>query len=189
MLLRHPDTSIHLPRASRESDAARCLETLPAEIMAGLSSPDARALLSASAGNAPYLARLINKYPEVLLRTLTQGYDSETQSLLAGLRAISPELATSDLMRELRQKKAQIALAVALGDIAGKMPLMAVTRALSELAEVSVQLALDHLLRQAELRGEFTPKDAAKPAADSGMTGSTCEDGSRYPFARLWRQF
>jgi glutamate-ammonia-ligase adenylyltransferase len=169
MFLKHPDTSIHLPRASRESDAVRCLESLPPEIAAKMSTQSARALLSASAGNAPYLARLISKYPEVLLRALTHGYDTETQSLLTALCAVSPELATSDLMRELRLKKAQIALAVALGDIAGKMPLIVVTRALSELAEASVQITLDHLLRQAALRGEFIPVDPAHPATGSGI--------------------
>ncbi|MFN7452757.1 MAG: bifunctional [glutamine synthetase] adenylyltransferase/[glutamine synthetase]-adenylyl-L-tyrosine phosphorylase [Alphaproteobacteria bacterium] len=169
MPLRHPDTSIRLPDASRESDALRCLESLPAEMAEKISTPTARALLLASAGNAPYLARLILKFPQVFLHTLTQGYDAETHSLLAALREISPELSTSDLMRELRHKKAQVALAVALGDVAGKLPLMTVTQALSELAEISVQLTLDHLLRQALQRGEFTPKDTAQPTKDTGI--------------------
>ncbi|MFN7612477.1 MAG: hypothetical protein ACK5QI_03790, partial [Alphaproteobacteria bacterium] len=169
MLLRHPDTSIRLPDASRESDALRCLESLPAEMAEKISTPTTRALLLASAGNAPYLARLILKFPQVFLHTLTQGYDAETHSLLAALREISPELSTSDLMRELRHKKAQVALAVALGDVAGKLPLMTVTQALSELAEISVQLTLDHLLRQALQRGEFTAKDTAPPTNDTGI--------------------
>jgi glutamate-ammonia-ligase adenylyltransferase len=169
MLLCHPDTSIRLPDASRESDAVRCLESLPAEMAAKISTPAAHALLLASAGNAPYLARLISKYPEVLLRAQAHGYDTEIHALLTALQAISSELTTGELMRELRHKKAEVALAVALGDIAGKMPLMAVTQALSKLAEKSVQIGLDHLLRQATMRGEFNPANTTHPTAGSGI--------------------
>ena len=169
MQTRHPDTSIHLPRASRASDVARCIESLPPELAAALGAPRPRALLEASAGNSPYLARLISKYPALFLRVAQEGAAPVIAEKLQALKALAPELPPAELMQALRIKKSEIALVIALGDICGELPIMAITRALSQLAETAVNLALAHLLRQAEARGEFVPQDATNPAASSGI--------------------
>jgi glutamate-ammonia-ligase adenylyltransferase len=169
MQTRHPDTSIHLPRASRASDVARCIESLPPELAAALGAPRPRALLEASAGNSPYLARLISKYPALFLRVAQEGAAPMIAEKLLALKALAPELPPAELMQALRIKKSEIALVIALGDICGELPIMAITRALSQLAETAVNLALAHLLRQAEARGEFMPQDATNPATGSGI--------------------
>lgn len=169
MKLRHPDTSIHLPGASRESDVMRCLESFPLEIAGRAGEPEPRALLAASAGNAPYLARLISKYPALFMQVAEEGAAPVITGKLRALEEIPPERATTELMRALRVKKSELALVIALGDIRGELPIMEITRALSALAEVSVTLALAHLLRMAEARGEYVPYDAANPATASGI--------------------
>ncbi len=160
-----------LPKASRPSDASYCLEKL-AEI-SGFPSffeEPARALITAVAGNSPYLARLIVKYPRVLLAYLELGPDAAWHAMMERIDAISlSEMSQSELARHLRLLKAESALTIALADISGQWKLMQVTAALSQFGETAVRMALRFLLLQATRRGEINPHNPPHPEEESGI--------------------
>lgn len=132
-----------------------------------LEQPSHRALVMAAAGNAPYLARLMEREPDALMYHLRDGAAASYAGILQNLRDSS--LGPTELMSFLRQQKAQAALTIALADIAAQWPLPRVTRALSDFAEEAVKLTLRALLRNAVQRGEFAIKDEAEPEKDSGI--------------------
>lgn len=156
------DSTSRLPVASRAGDALRCIETLEAHD--ALTAPQ-RALIEASAGNSPFLARLLSKHPAVLQDFTHLGADATVAAIL-GRNPVSSD--TAQLMKNLREQKAQAALAIALADLSG-WPLQQVTGALSRLAEQSVQQALRQLLLVAVAKGELSPADKDQPEKDSGI--------------------
>lgn len=164
MISDNSDSTLRLPAASNERDAIHLWETLLSTHASIMRHPKARALIDASAGNSPYLARLIQKHPEIFLNGLTQGYHQEAQRIV---KAIAES--RGDLMKHLRISKAQFSLAVALGDISGEMSLQEVTGLLSICAELCVQTALNYLLAESIKRGEFIPKYPENPSLDSGI--------------------
>lgn len=156
------DSTSRLPVASRVADAQRCIDALEAD---SALSDDQRALVAASAGNSPFLARLLVKHPHVLHDFTANGADATVQAILARPTEIGdPPL----LMKMLRAQKAEAALAIALADIAG-WKLEHVTGALSQLAEQSVRRALHQLLLTAVAKGELSPTDKENPELDSGI--------------------
>ena len=161
-----------LPKASREAEAGDFVAELAAEptLRELLALPAHRALVIATAGNSPFLTRLMRKYPMQLTHYLTHGAEASWQQLRADLAAISVEAGDQPaFMRELRIIKARAALTIALADIAGSWNLKQVTAALTELAEQAVVLALRFLLIRAAKRGELTLKDTHAPETDSGI--------------------
>ncbi|MES2984962.1 MAG: bifunctional [glutamine synthetase] adenylyltransferase/[glutamine synthetase]-adenylyl-L-tyrosine phosphorylase [Pseudomonadota bacterium] len=157
-------TTSRLPVASRDADAAHTL----AQLHGGHGAH--HALLAAAAGNAPYLARLIGKYPDHLARLLEHGFDAGWRALTATTQALDvAQLDQPSLMRALRQHKAQAALTIALADIAAAWDLAHVTRALSDFAGDAVTLVLRHLLLKAAARGEFAITNPAEPEAGTGI--------------------
>ena len=161
-----------LPLASRETEALDCYGQLATDpsLTALLANESARALVMSTAGNAPYLARLMTKYPSQLGDILRDGPDAAWAALSNEARTISgAHIPTPDMMLALRHLKARAALTTALADIAGLWPLAEVTRALSQFAGDAVVAALRHVLHQAAERGEFTVTDNAAPEANSGI--------------------
>jgi [glutamine synthetase] adenylyltransferase / [glutamine synthetase]-adenylyl-L-tyrosine phosphorylase len=169
MVTHHPDITLGLPPASRESDVVHCLEALSPDIAAAMTQPKARSLLSASAGNSPYLARLIGKYPDIFIHAVRGGCAPLAENLLKQIALLPEEVTQTDVMKHLRVLKSQLSLVIALGDINGELPLNAVTALLSRMAEESVKTALDYLLRQAAKRGEYTPHTPDAPSERSGI--------------------
>ncbi len=127
-------------------------------------------IIDASAGNSPFLARLIGKYPQQLADVLTLGADNAWPILMNDMEALDlAELTQPALMKHLRALKSRVALTTAIADISGEWELLSVTRALSHFAAGAVQVALRFLLLQAMKRGEFAAADAAEPEKDSGI--------------------
>lgn len=160
----------HLPIASREADATTCLEILAAHsaFSDGISE-DARALILSVAGNAPYLSRLMQKYPQTVADFL-RDTDHTWQTLVRDLATLNdPALDQPGFMRALRQAKARVALITALADIAQRWKLMEVTRALTAFAEQAVTLTLRHLLHKAAQRGDYAITHKHEPEKDSGI--------------------
>ncbi|MDX2095464.1 MAG: bifunctional [glutamine synthetase] adenylyltransferase/[glutamine synthetase]-adenylyl-L-tyrosine phosphorylase [Alphaproteobacteria bacterium] len=162
----------NLPLASRDAEAAGCLEQLAqSPILAeALASAPMRALIRSAAGNAPFLARLMQKHPEQLARIGHEGFDGAWAAIVAQMRALNTADAdAAAMMLALRSFKAQVALTTALSDLAGHWDLAQVTRALSDFAGEVVGLTLRHLLHRAAARGEFAPRDAQEPEVGSGI--------------------
>ena len=161
-----------LPVASREADAASCLEQLAAHasLEATLADGPMRALITSAAGNAPYLTRLMTKYPAQLASIYNAGFDGAWNALADEMRALHGREETQpQMMLALRTLKARVALTVALADIAGAWELMTVTTALSQFAGDAVTATLRHLLHKAAQRGEFSIHNPAEPEAGSGI--------------------
>src|SRR6202040_3668570 len=77
-------------------------------------------------------------------------------------------LPISVLMRALRRMKAQAALLIALADIGGVWPVARVTHALTQVADLALGAAVNHLLRDALRRGKLVSGDKRQPAQNCG---------------------
>src|SRR5258708_8460011 len=87
-------------------------------------------------------------------------------------------------MRLLRHMKSEAALLIALCDIGGVWPVMAVTAALTDLAVAAVQAALRYVLRQEAARGRLSPPDPHSPGDNSGLVlpamGNICPGAPQF---------
>ncbi|MBV1694397.1 MAG: bifunctional [glutamine synthetase] adenylyltransferase/[glutamine synthetase]-adenylyl-L-tyrosine phosphorylase [Hyphomicrobiales bacterium] len=136
--------------------------------MALLALPRVRALLEGTLGASSYLGSLVRRRPQAALEILRSDPDVHAAHLAATLRATAEAAETQpEVMRVLRTYKADIALLVALADLAGVWPVMTVTRVLSEAADTAVSVAVRHLFREAARRGTWLDV-AADPETRSG---------------------
>jgi glutamate-ammonia-ligase adenylyltransferase len=85
--------------------------------------------------HAPFLARLVELYPDDAARFLTDGTD-------AALALVAPPPAGEDIMRTLRQWRGRMALLLALGDLSGEHDVATTTRLLSGFADTACDAAL-----------------------------------------------
>jgi len=133
-------------------DEARKADDAVDEILSGLEEPelrdrletkDGRALIAALAGHSPYLARLIGSHASMMGQILAGNPADLLADELAQLRTQAAETDSADtLMRHLRRAKGRMALLVAAADIAGAWSLEQVTGALSDFADLALDLAL-----------------------------------------------
>ena len=132
--------------------------------------PFARAILLGVAEASPYLFDLIRADPARTLRLLRCDPDAHLAALIAQTaRDVAASGDDARVMQSLRRLKAEAALLIALCDIGGLWPVMRVTRALTDLADIAVQSALRYLLRQEAARGRLLPRDTEQPEAGSGL--------------------
>jgi glutamate-ammonia-ligase adenylyltransferase len=150
------DLSGPLPPLYDAARAARVLKDLDAEVIPALKQEHFRALLAATAGNSPYLARLMLRESAFL----EEIYNSDPAELLAALNREAISVAEDEdavaAIRRLRVAKRRVALTIALADVAGVFDLDAVTGSLSRFADASVKGALRHLLRAAAKKAEMS---------------------------------
>ncbi len=135
-----------------------------------LADAKAVSLLRAAAGNAPFLARLLQREADLLPRLLQGDPDTLRDELLAQCAeamATAPDI--GNLMDHARAAKSRIALLTALADISGAWPLEKVTGALSRLADVVIEAACCWLLARAGAKGEVELRDKAHPTKGSGL--------------------
>ncbi len=137
---------------------------------AAIDEPAGKAILEAVFGNSPYLAQLLVRNPDIAVEALNRGPDEVFQEIIGRLES---DLADADsaekMMPALRQAKNRAALLIALADIADVWPVGRVTRALSDLADVSLNLTVRGLLRQLSSNGVFSLPPGDRPEADSGV--------------------
>jgi len=159
-----------LPIASRDADGEHCLAQLAthASLVPLLENPEHRALIRASAGNAPFLARLMTKYPDQLIDILSLGSGNAWDVLAPQTLAVSTD-DQAGIMQHLRNVKARAALTIALADIGGDWQLEQVTHAISTFATDAVTVALRFLLRQAAARGEIKLISEDAPEVGTGI--------------------
>jgi [glutamine synthetase] adenylyltransferase / [glutamine synthetase]-adenylyl-L-tyrosine phosphorylase len=166
-----------LPRAAAEmperlSDWLRSVAKTPAgKKLASLFKDHAQAatVVAAIAESAPYLWELIEGDAARLLRLLAEDPDREIVASLANARRAAQAARTQPaLMRILRRMKAEAALLIALADIGGVWSVEQVIRALTELADTALGIAVGYLLRDAARRGSLTPPDPRHPDIGSG---------------------
>ena len=165
-------------RAPRLADPAMARERVAAWLAtpagAGLAPllddvPMVRAVIEGIADGSPYLWDLIVRPDGGLAGLLTADPDAHLQTLLAATRhAMAAATDEQDAMALLRRMKSDAALLIALADIGGAWELTRVTRALTDVADTAVGVAVDHLLAGAARAGKLAPADPAQPGAGSG---------------------
>ncbi|MGE0699143.1 MAG: bifunctional [glutamine synthetase] adenylyltransferase/[glutamine synthetase]-adenylyl-L-tyrosine phosphorylase [Hyphomicrobiaceae bacterium] len=136
-----------------------------------LDEPPVRALLAGTLACSPFLAGLVRRDPERLVRLLDERPEPYLAGLVAGLSDRVAESATiADAMRVLRQFKAEVALLLALADLGGVWPVMTITACLSAAADAAVAASIRFLFRQAAARGDWIADDVGHPETGSGYT-------------------
>lgn len=132
-------------------------------------SNDGRALLTALFGNSPYLSHLLLKEGVFFQHVMLTGYDSAFKQLLDEIQNLPLFQRIEELMHALRLAKQRAALLIALADITGKWELEQVTASLSEFAALTVNCAVNFLLRAAVRTNEIIVADPENPSKDSGL--------------------
>ncbi len=134
-----------------------------------IAEPAVRSLLDGIFGNSPFLTGLAIRQPARLLRCLTftveQHADWLRQRLWSELGDLS---AVAPAMKPLREFKTEAALAIGIADIAGVMPIMAATAALSTVADDALAAAIRVLANRSALAADLLPDDPAAPERSLG---------------------
>lgn len=160
------DLVVRRDLVERLHDAAAA-EALTAHFSAHAAS---RALVAGILAHSPFLAQIMRRDPEGLLAALMADPQERCDTLLADIAAFAgAQIATPDLMRELRRLRQAMALLVALADLGGAWSVENVTAALSATADIAVRLATEHALRQAADLGRISLADPADPGSGSGL--------------------
>jgi len=126
-------------------------------------------LIASIAEASPFLWDLVRADSRRVLRFIESDPEAELSGLLA--RAAAGAASGGDdaaFMRLLRRTKADAALLIALCDLGGVWPVMRVTRALTDLADIAVAAAVRYLFLQAVEQGRCLSADPAQPEQDSG---------------------
>lgn len=148
----------------RETSDGAALEALFAR------EPAQRALIERIAAHSPFLWQLASENPARLNAVLAADPDAHLTQLIE--RTVTAAAATSvdaELTRLLRRMKAEAALLIALADIGGRWSVMRVTRALTDVADTALTMALRHLLRAAARTKKITLPDPARPEDGCGL--------------------
>jgi glutamate-ammonia-ligase adenylyltransferase len=144
--------------------ARRTLAELGAVAPDALADPGFRAILEATAGNSPYLARLMLKEGAFLPELLERGARHSLALLNAEALAIAHGDDAPSVMRRLRIAKRRAALAIALADIGGPFALEDVTETLTQFADACVKGGIGFLLASAAKTQDLkagSPEDLA----------------------------
>jgi glutamate-ammonia-ligase adenylyltransferase len=113
-------------------------------------------LLASIAETAPYLWDLIGADPAGFENLVTSDPDIALAALLANAQRSAAAARTQPaLMRVLRRLKSQAALLIALADVGGIWPVARVTRGLTDMADLALGAAVEHLRRDALRRGNL----------------------------------
>jgi glutamate-ammonia-ligase adenylyltransferase len=140
----------------------RLRETPGLEAAADIAAaPKPRALLEAVFADAPYLAALSTRAPDILADCLTRNCDTHLTEAGATLAIdVANAPSAKEVMALLRRFKQRSALLTALADLGGVWSTEATLKALSEAADVTMQAAVSFLFRKAYETGQIGAPDA-----------------------------
>jgi glutamate-ammonia-ligase adenylyltransferase len=158
-----------LPKASNLQEIDEIMQLLREHTGRALTEKET-ALLHASAGNAPYLARLIRRHPDCFIDASAGNSMQDFAATQATLNALPlTEMSQATLMAALRHAKEQTALRAALLEIAHDDAVMDAANALSHFAEHAVSCTLRWLLLRAAKNGDIRLKHHENPEQQSGV--------------------
>ncbi|MEM9683665.1 MAG: bifunctional [glutamine synthetase] adenylyltransferase/[glutamine synthetase]-adenylyl-L-tyrosine phosphorylase, partial [Pseudomonadota bacterium] len=134
-------------------------------------SGDGRALLEAIFGNSPFLSELLLRNPEIATGLIERNPETVHRSIVdAVVSEAAEETSHEKVMAVLRRGKNKVALLIALADIANLWPLESVTGALSDYADLALDLTIRCLLRQFADSGAFDIPPGDAPERAAGLT-------------------
>ncbi|MFA5122513.1 bifunctional [glutamine synthetase] adenylyltransferase/[glutamine synthetase]-adenylyl-L-tyrosine phosphorylase [Zavarzinia sp.] len=160
------------PPVADDPDAARLVDAFgEAASRRGLAvGPDALPVLHLLGTYSPYLSGLALRDPAGLLEIVERGPEAALDAVWPSLSpTATADLTTEALMRRLRQAKAKVALASAIGDLMLAWPVLKTTGMLSRLAAAALSAAAAHLLRAAARTGDLALAHDDDPEKDSGL--------------------
>jgi glutamate-ammonia-ligase adenylyltransferase len=135
-----------------------------------LEDANAMNLVMSVAGNSGYLSRLLMGDPERVTRLLLTKPEVQFAKTI---RQLEQDTSHADsqitLMSMLRRAKQEIALLIAMADIGHVWSLDAVTKGLSDFADVCLQTTLRWLLKDATARGNYPAAPADDLVETSGL--------------------
>ncbi len=114
-------------------------------------APELRELIAGTAGCSPFLNALLEKESA----WLTGATEQSPEDAMAGILAAARDLAPANLKSGLRQAKRRAALLIALADLGGAWALQEVTGALTEFADLAVDLAMKAMVAAEIARGKL----------------------------------
>lgn len=143
-----------------------------AEILA--SSGPVREFVLAALALSPYLRDLALTDPAAFCLSLTRPASDLVAEVTASARNAwrgedGGPASEAEVMRDLRRAKRQVALTLALNDLARLISCRDTTLWLSNFADASLAAAFDHLLRGAHEAGKLTLVDPDRPGEASGL--------------------
>lgn len=149
--------------------AARCSPDQQEVLSAVLAHPQGQRFLQQVFCYSPYLSQLIFQQFEWFLYISQYGIVSAQQAIMSEWKKPASSFGNQqELMRHLRMLKNQTSLLLAAADLLNVWPLETITRHLSELAEISIQRAVEFLLLDTIKRGEFPHLNPNNPTEHSG---------------------
>ena len=158
MSLTHNISTCPIPHdLSRGEEAGALFSDLPEPF---------RNLIKGTAGSSAYLASSIQKESEWLKENAPNDPKATLENLLEPLKSIP----LGQLPEALRVTKRRAALLIALADLGGLWSLSEVTRALSDLADASVQVSLSALVKKEFDAGKLPMCSPEDLQADCGMS-------------------
>ncbi|HLJ06339.1 MAG TPA: bifunctional [glutamine synthetase] adenylyltransferase/[glutamine synthetase]-adenylyl-L-tyrosine phosphorylase [Acetobacteraceae bacterium] len=132
--------------------------------------PAVVAMLRSLGGNSPFLADLTIREATSVRAIISSGPEPVVRAVFKDLAGVLPGQRRERVAAALRRAKRIVALTTAIADIGGIWSLERVTATLSELADVTLSLAMAHLLRTAHDAGDLRLPDPANPAHGGGFT-------------------
>jgi glutamate-ammonia-ligase adenylyltransferase len=102
----------------------------------------AKSLLAGISEGSPFLWRLVRRDPAAVADLLTASPEAGLETIFEGMRAAGRAGDLQAGMKALRQARNRHALLVAMADLGGVFDIVAVTRALSDLADEATRAAL-----------------------------------------------
>jgi len=174
------DAIASLPAPKRKDEGERGMHSLHLRITqqedvmvkmrleAIINHPRGNALLTFIFRHSPFLTRLILQYNGFFAEYCVQGIDASFTALKSSLSS-SKFTSKTELMKALRIAKSKASLLIATADITAAWPLEKVTLAMSEMAELCVQMSIDFLLRQAQMKGDIILPYPENPARGCGL--------------------
>ncbi len=140
-----------------------------AGLEAALKAAKPRALVAGILAHSPFLTAIAVDDPAHLEACLSESPEICFARLKAEASATCRKARSDEgVGRALRRFRAQVALLVALADIGDVWPLEAVTRALTETADLAVAEAVAHLMRDLADSGILDPADPKNAEVGSG---------------------
>jgi glutamate-ammonia-ligase adenylyltransferase len=127
-------------------------------------------LLDSLFGNSPYLTQCALSNPKFILEIINHGPEWACGNIKDRLTHLGNNRGADEalMMRELRQAKRDLSLAVAVADIANIWSVEQITCALSDFADKTLSCAASYTLRKAAASGAITLAHEDDPERDSG---------------------
>lgn len=157
-------------RDVRAELASRLSPSVSKSVSAALTSPESTRFLEAVFDHSAYLGRLGLRHPDLVAACLSRDPDALLEEVWARFARDSAAAdREAEIMAVLRRAKQEVALVVALADLAEAWPLEKCCTALTRLADEALNASLNWALRQAAAGGKLDLPNPDDPQEACGL--------------------